>query len=179
MGVPFDPTVCGAFSSLALENLEKLQKSCLSFWWESISVHSRRPPRGTSQWGVTETLPVSAYPPVLQGKNFEFLIKPIPPPCLINHLFLVFSDKPPNRESGILAKAPTKGTWNLNLVFGFRLQDGWPPVLAFPAKRQHLLLGLDHYWSLVIQVWKTSVSSPEVTLKSGTSHPVVWQLIRS
>ena len=35
---------------------------------------------------------------------------------------------------------PTKDTWNLNLVFGFRSQDRWPPVLAFPAKRQYLLL---------------------------------------
>lgn len=33
----FDPTVCGAFSSLALENLEKLQKSCLGFKWGGLA----------------------------------------------------------------------------------------------------------------------------------------------
>lgn len=86
---------------------------------------------------------ISAYLPVLQGKNIWFLIKPIPPPCLLNHLLLVFSEKPPNRGCGILAKAPTKGTWNLNLVFGCRSQDGWPPVLAFPTKRQYSLLDLE------------------------------------
>lgn len=46
VGMNFNPTVCGAFSSLALENLEKLQKSCLGFKWGggSSRVHSRRSP---------------------------------------------------------------------------------------------------------------------------------------
>lgn len=68
----FDPMFCGASSSLALENLEKLQKSCLGFKWESSRVSSRRPP-----W-LSCTAPPHLSLRSSGGKNFYFLAKPIP-----------------------------------------------------------------------------------------------------